>query len=117
MSATVADRPAWAEPAPAGYAGVVSRTIAYVLDTLIVSIASGKQSDNGTGIDGRDVWVAMTPDTSRVREVSGVPDGVSAKYPFTRAHAARPASAAPLCATAASARRKIAGARRYPARK
>ena len=40
MSATAADRPAMAEASPAGYAGVVSRTIAYVVDALIVSVAS-----------------------------------------------------------------------------
>ncbi|MCU7725999.1 RDD family protein [Actinoplanes sp. KI2] len=40
MSATAADRPAMAAASPAGFAGVVSRTIAYVVDSLIVSVAS-----------------------------------------------------------------------------
>ncbi|MFF5295884.1 RDD family protein [Paractinoplanes globisporus] len=40
MSATVAPRPAMAAASPAGFAGVVSRTIAYVMDALIISIAS-----------------------------------------------------------------------------
>jgi uncharacterized RDD family membrane protein YckC len=40
MSATAADRPAMASASPVGFAGVVSRAVAYVVDALIISIVS-----------------------------------------------------------------------------
>ena len=66
MSATAADRPAMAEASPAGYAGVVSRTVAYIVDALIVSIVSvGTATGMGliasvVGSDARELARTLT---------------------------------------------------------
>ncbi|WP_433291774.1 RDD family protein [Actinoplanes sp. CA-030573] len=66
MSATAADRPATLNESPAGFAGVVSRTVAYVLDALTVSIlsAGGAAATNMIasviGADAHDVAQALT---------------------------------------------------------
>jgi len=66
MSATAADRPAMAAASPAGFAGVVSRTIAYVVDALIVSIASAGTATGMSliasvvGSDARDLARTLT---------------------------------------------------------
>lgn len=66
MSATAAGRPATLDESPAGFAGAVSRAVAYVLDALTVSVlsAGGAAATNMiasvVGADAREVSQALT---------------------------------------------------------
>jgi len=66
MSATAAHRPAMVTASPAGFAGIVSRTVAYVVDALTVSIVSAGTATGMSliasvvGSDARDLARTLT---------------------------------------------------------